>query len=83
MERGEGRDEDKGFDLGPGGMGGLPDFFDLYCGAWIDNGEISVMRKTIVRNVHGMTPTLNVIRRRNRVAHITNDIIAARIACLR
>lgn len=30
VARGEGRDEEKGFDLGPGGIGGLPEFFDLY-----------------------------------------------------
>jgi len=28
--RGEGRDDQKGFDLGPGGIGGLPEYFDLY-----------------------------------------------------
>lgn len=27
---GEGRDGEDGFDLGPGGLGGLPEFFDLY-----------------------------------------------------
>lgn len=30
VARGEVYDEDKGFDLGPGGIGGLPEFFDLY-----------------------------------------------------
>jgi len=30
VARGHGRDEEKGFDLGPGGIGGLPEFFDLY-----------------------------------------------------
>lgn len=30
VARGEGRDETQGFDLGPGGIGGLPEFFDLY-----------------------------------------------------
>lgn len=30
VARGEGRDEEQGFDLGPGGIGGLPEFFDLY-----------------------------------------------------
>lgn len=30
VARGEGHDEEKGFDLGPGGIGGLPEFFDLY-----------------------------------------------------
>jgi crotonobetainyl-CoA hydratase len=30
VARGEGRDEERGFDLGPGGIGGLPEFFDLY-----------------------------------------------------
>jgi crotonobetainyl-CoA hydratase len=30
VARGEGRDEDQGFDLGPGGIGGLPEYFDLY-----------------------------------------------------
>lgn len=30
VARGEGRDGEKGFDLGPGGIGGLPEFFDLY-----------------------------------------------------
>jgi crotonobetainyl-CoA hydratase len=30
VARGEGQDEAKGFDLGPGGIGGLPEFFDLY-----------------------------------------------------
>lgn len=29
VARGEGRDPEKGFDLGPGGIGGLPEFFDL------------------------------------------------------
>ncbi|PAQ07627.1 enoyl-CoA hydratase-related protein [Mesorhizobium temperatum] len=29
VARGDGRDEEKGFDLGPGGIGGLPEFFDL------------------------------------------------------
>ncbi len=27
--RGDGRDAEKGFDIGPGGLGGLPEFFDL------------------------------------------------------
>ncbi len=27
---GESRDDENGFDLGPGGLGGLPEFFDLY-----------------------------------------------------
>ena len=30
VARGEGRDEQAGFDLGPGGIGGLPEYFDLY-----------------------------------------------------
>jgi crotonobetainyl-CoA hydratase len=30
VARGEGRDDEQGFDLGPGGIGGLPEFFDLY-----------------------------------------------------
>jgi crotonobetainyl-CoA hydratase len=30
VARGEGRDEAYGFDLGPGGIGGLPEYFDLY-----------------------------------------------------
>jgi len=30
VARGEGRDEVQGFDLGPGGIGGLPEYFDLY-----------------------------------------------------
>src|SRR5262245_43391370 len=30
VARGEGRDEQQGFDLGPGGIGGLPEYFDLY-----------------------------------------------------
>jgi crotonobetainyl-CoA hydratase len=30
VARGEARDDEKGFDLGPGGIGGLPEFFDLY-----------------------------------------------------
>ena len=30
VARGEGRDDTQGFDLGPGGIGGLPEFFDLY-----------------------------------------------------
>jgi crotonobetainyl-CoA hydratase len=30
VARGEGRDETLGFDLGPGGIGGLPEYFDLY-----------------------------------------------------
>ena len=30
MARGEGRHEEQGFDLGPGGIGGLPEYFDLY-----------------------------------------------------
>jgi crotonobetainyl-CoA hydratase len=30
VARGEGRDAEQGFDLGPGGIGGLPEFFDLY-----------------------------------------------------
>jgi crotonobetainyl-CoA hydratase len=29
VARGDGRDAEKGFDLGPGGIGGLPEFFDL------------------------------------------------------
>lgn len=29
VARGDGRDKEKGFDLGPGGLGGLPEFFDL------------------------------------------------------
>ena len=28
--KGEGRDSEAGFDLGPGGLGGLPEYFDLY-----------------------------------------------------
>lgn len=30
VARGEGRDGEKGFDLGPGGIGGLTEYFDLY-----------------------------------------------------
>ncbi len=30
VARGEACDKEKGFDLGPGGIGGLPEFFDLY-----------------------------------------------------
>ena len=30
VARGEGRDDVQGFDLGPGGIGGLPEYFDLY-----------------------------------------------------
>ncbi len=30
VARGEGRDAQQGFDLGPGGIGGLPEYFDLY-----------------------------------------------------
>jgi crotonobetainyl-CoA hydratase len=30
VARGEGRDDQQGFDLGPGGIGGLPEYFDLY-----------------------------------------------------
>lgn len=29
VAQGDGRDTEKGFDLGPGGIGGLPEFFDL------------------------------------------------------
>jgi crotonobetainyl-CoA hydratase len=30
VARGEGRDDQRGFDLGPGGLGGVTEFFDLY-----------------------------------------------------
>ena len=30
VARGDGADEGEGFDLGPGGLGGLPEFWDLY-----------------------------------------------------
>lgn len=30
VARGEGGDSEEGFDLGPGGLGGLPEFWDLY-----------------------------------------------------
>lgn len=30
IAQGDGRSQDEGFDLGPGGLGGLPEFWDLY-----------------------------------------------------